>query len=258
MSKATIITNPLLSDVQQLLDDIKVFPFTNDIYFVGGTAIQMRLNHRISFDIDLATPDNTLNRANITELTDYLRSKGRHVKDNLSLVEIENAKNEGHDLRDYQQDFDVDGIKLTLFTVDGNNKEKTILTKDAQLQQMENIKVASIDALFKMKSLVLIHRHKSRDMFDLYYLIKNEKYTVENIFECINQYRPTSSTKIAVNHLISPDLPSTDEGLDTIGIEVDIKKVARFFQKKIKNMDSSLLTSNSIDSILSKQGRGDC
>ena len=36
----------MLESLRSLLSDVKQFEFGNDIYFVGGTALEDRINHR--------------------------------------------------------------------------------------------------------------------------------------------------------------------------------------------------------------------
>ena len=36
----------MLESLRSLLSDVKQFEFENDIYFVGGTALEDRINHR--------------------------------------------------------------------------------------------------------------------------------------------------------------------------------------------------------------------
>lgn len=228
----------LSKSLKSLLDDITSFKFTSDIYFVGGTALQVNINHRISYDIDLAVTDYKLDKENIDKLVKHLESKGRTVKNMVSQSDIDDFINDGEDIYDYQQDYNVDGIKLTLFVFGSSDKEREILIKD-KTRPLGNIKISSVDALFKMKSLVLIKRHKSRDMFDLYHLIKERGYSVNNIFENIKKYLPYSSIEIAKRRLSSGNMPFTDEGINSEEVGVEIEEIAEYFKKEISDLEKN-------------------
>jgi len=228
----------LSKPLKSLLDDITSFKFTSDIYFVGGTALQVNINHRISYDIDLAVTDYKLDKGNIDKLVKYLESKGRTVKNMVSQSDIDDFINDGEDIYDYQHDYNVDDIKLTLFAFGSSDKEREILIKDKS-KPLGNIKIASVDALFKMKSLVLIKRHKSRDMFDLYHLIKERGYSVCDIFKNIKEYLPYSSIEIAKRRLSSSDMPFTDEGINPEEVGIEIEEIAEYFKKEISDLEKN-------------------
>jgi len=215
-----------------LIQDVQEFEFTNDIYFIGGTALELHINHRASFDIDLATVDRKLSRENINDLVLFLQGKGRQVEDILSISDLHDSENEGFDLRDFQQDFSVDMIKLTVFTYGDNDLQRSILIDDDSTN-CGKIKMATVNAIFKLKCLVLIDRHKSRDVFDLYYLVTQKQYSVADIFQTIGRYKPDSSLQIAKVRLSTADFPLTDEGYDENDAGVTKKEIADFFNEEI-------------------------
>ncbi|VAW56966.1 hypothetical protein MNBD_GAMMA07-2574 [hydrothermal vent metagenome] len=220
----------MLKPLRELLDCVSQFSFSNQVYFVGGTALEYHLSHRTSFDLDIATTDDCLDRANIESLIRHLRASGHEVVDVLPLFEIANFENDGLDLRDYHQDHEVDGVRLTLFTFGETEAQKNILLNDTA-SPYGSLNIASVDAIFKMKSLVLIDRNKSRDVFDLYYMINHCKYDATEIFKHLSDLRPNASDQIAKNRLINHKFQLTDEGYDEKDTGVTKHEVALFFRQ---------------------------
>lgn len=228
----------MLKPLRDLLDCVSQFSFSNQVYFVGGTALEYHLSHRTSFDLDIATTDDRLDRSNIESLICHLRASGREVVDVLSLSEIANFENDGLDLRDYQQDYEVDDVRLTLFAFGENKAQKNILLNDTAFPY-GSLNIASIDAIFKMKSLVLIDRNKSRDVFDLYYMINHCKYEVTEIFKHLSAFRPNSSHEIAKDRLIDHQFQLTDEGYDEEDAGVTKHEVALFFRQLLSDQSDT-------------------
>lgn len=215
----------------RVLEKISNFRFDNSFHLVGGTALQYQINHRESFDIDLATTESDLNRCEVARLISYLEQAGMEVIDVLPETAIEEWENAGLDLRDSHQSFLVDGVKLDTFTIQGSDYEKDILRKD-ESKNLNNIKIASPSAVFELKSLLLLKRHKSRDNFDLYSLVNDQGFETSDILETIRKYQPHNSLQKAVNNLASSKYPLDDEPLGS-DIKVSLDEIRDFFKKEL-------------------------
>jgi len=179
---------------------------------VGGTALSIYLEHRLSEDLDFATAQRALPKDKISDLLDRLSNEGSEIVDILPLAARHEAINEGIDIEDYQQDWSVDGVKLTFFALQKDNgREK--LAEDPGKQWHEKLRLASLNTLFVTKSLVLADRHAIRDNFDMKTMLELEQFSYEDLIEAYRIYRPGTSLDFPKKRLLSTDYPLTDPGL---------------------------------------------
>ncbi len=87
--------------------------FLNHFLLVGGTALPVYLEHRLSEDLDFATTERQLPRKAISGFLNRLSKDGCVVEDILPMAERQYAENEGCDIDDLHQDWSIDGVKLT-------------------------------------------------------------------------------------------------------------------------------------------------
>lgn len=188
-------------------------PSIHEFLLVGGTALSLLVKHRLSEDLDFASSNIRLNRRAISNIIQGLRAQGLEVKQQFNLAAQQDFEDTGLDLHDYQQDYDVDGVKLTFFSLLEEGRKVLSLR---QTKIIEGIPVADIDTLFRMKSLVLTQRLTSRDLFDLHYLVTQHNYTVGQIFSTIREFNPIASIDHIKHKLIYQRLPETDPGYESL------------------------------------------
>ncbi len=197
---------------------------------VGGTALSVYLKHRLSEDLDFATTENKLPKKAISEFLDRLREEGCEVEDILPMAERQYAENEGCDIDDYHQDWSVDGVKLTFFTLPKENgREK--LAEDPGVKWSKNLRLASLETLFVTKALVLADRHTMRDNFDMHALLQHDDFSYIDVVQAFKAYRPYTDLKIPYNNLRSSDYPLTDPGLSGLIDEEEktMEKIKEYF-----------------------------
>lgn len=196
---------------------------------VGGTALSVYLNHRLSEDLDFATTEKKLPKEAISNLLNRLRKEGSEVEDILPMAERQYAENEGCDIDDYHQDWSVDGVKLTFFTLSKENgREK--LAEDPGVEWSKNLRLASLETLFITKALVLADRHAMRDNFDMHALLQRDEFSYADVVEAYNSYRPHTDLKIPFNRLRGSDYPLTDPGLSGL-IDEEEEDICRRIQE---------------------------
>ncbi len=141
------------------------------------------------------------------------------------------------DIEEYQQDWLIDGVKLTFFTLEKENgREKLAL--DHGKQWNNKLRLASLDTLFVTKALVLTDRHAIRDNFDMYTLMMQAGYSYNDLIQAYKTYRPDASLKIPETRLLSRDYPLTDPGINSLIEESEeeiINKIYVFFSEMISN-----------------------
>ena len=198
---------------------------------VGGTALSVYLKHRLSEDLDFATTEKKLPREAIYNLLNRLSEDGCVIEDILPMAERQYAENEGCDIDDYHQDWSVDGVKLTFFTLSmENGREK--LAEDPGEEWSKNLRLASLKTLFITKALVLADRHAMRDNFDMYVLLQRDDFSYADVIEVFKAYRPYTDLKIPFNRLRSSDYPLTDPGLSGLIDEEEkdtMKRIQEYF-----------------------------
>ena len=205
--------------------------FLGRFLLIGGTALSVYLKHRLSEDLDFATTEKTLPREVISDFLNRLSDDGCLVEDILPMAERQYAENEGCDIDDYHQDWSVDGVKLTFFTLSKENgREK--LAEDPGVKWSKYLRLASLETLFITKALVLADRHAMRDNFDMYVLLQHDDFSYADVIKAFNTYRPYSDLKIPYNRLRSSDYPLTDPGLSGLINEEEeetMRKIQQYF-----------------------------
>lgn len=184
----------------------------NQFLLVGGTALSVYLEHRLSEDLDFATAEQTLPKKEIAYLLDRLSKEGASIADAVPMIDRQYAINEGYDLEDYQQDWLVDGVKLTFFALPKDNgREK--LAEDPGTPWQGNLRLASLETLFVTKALVLADRHAIRDNFDMKTFFEKPDFSYQDLITAFQKYRPGTSLEIPKKRLLNSDYPLADPGL---------------------------------------------
>lgn len=195
-------------ETKVLLDEIAGYLKPHDFILVGGTALAFHLNHRESDDIDLATLTTTLNKRLIDDL---IKSLGHPVVEVINPKDVQDFLVVSEDVRDYQQNYQIGKTKVSFFVVGENPEEKTFVKSDVRLGFLP---IASVDSIFKMKSLLMTSRQKSRDLYDLYTLITHQGFTLTQLFENIRSVKPHYPEEIIKQRLAFLPMPPNDEGFD--------------------------------------------
>ena len=213
---------------EKLLRAIDGYPSASDLLLVGGTAMSLRVAHRRSADLDFAFTSQRLPGRKIDNLLDELRSE-RHVTPMANVAAEQDFLDSGLELADYQRDYAVDGVKVTFFTPDPS-KLGQALRGEAGVRGLKRIRVADLDSLFLMKAVTLNSRVTTRDLFDVYTLVREHGYREADIFRYAQQFDFSPDTlKTRLRHArrrvddpgieIPDGLPPTFEQLQTFFVE---------------------------------------
>lgn len=152
---------------------------------VGGTALALRLEHRLSEDLDFAREEQRLDRRAIRNVIGALAGRGLPVTQYPHDHERRQFEADALDLDDYQQDYNAGGVKLSFFVPEyPRSQTEAVLGKPAPLEGIEtgSIAVASLKTLAIMKSLLLGQRITTRDLFDIVALVKHGALTYTEVF----------------------------------------------------------------------------
>lgn len=163
-------------------------PFT----LVGGTALALRLQHRLSEDLDFAMEGPTLNRAAINAVIRGLDPNAFTISKYPHAAQRSDFENAGLDLDDAQQDYNVGGAKLSFFIPQyPRTLTEPVLNKpSAPVSGLKtgHIRVLDTQSLAFMKSLLLATRITTRDLFDIVALVKHHTLTYAQLFDWQTEY----------------------------------------------------------------------
>ncbi len=160
----------MTKELLYVLDKIKYHELfiKNDFRLVGGTALSYHINHRLSEDLDFFILKK-LPREDIDDFIEFcIKTFGENkvIPINLSYSAIYDFAINDEDINDYQQDWNINGVKITFAECSQNIGLNELLEKDDFILY-DKVKITSVETIFKMKSLMFYKRVKSRDYFDL-------------------------------------------------------------------------------------------
>jgi predicted nucleotidyltransferase component of viral defense system len=179
------------------IEDLKVFTL------IGGTALSIHLKHRTSEDLDFFINKNIINR----ELQ-------RKVDNILSVLTGNGNSVETDDIDEYQQDYRINGVKVTFCTT-------SLLNLKNNVESFLNIDIASQELIYAMKMYtVLKYRIKSRDFYDIKELIDNNS-SFEKALDILKKYFPkyNITEKLITNRFCITKLNYDDEGFETLNLK---------------------------------------
>lgn len=175
---------------QSVFDDIKDCPGIEGFLLVGGTALSMRLDHRLSEDLDFQS-SRSLDPQLINSLLDCLRSKGRNVMEIPNDALMREFEDSGLEAHYSQRQYAVDGVKLEFFHFIPDNRsrfnEARIQHEPVASVDTGKVRVASLDTIFYLKSLLIPSRSKHRDLFDLLTFLDSGKYSFQDIIDIVRE-----------------------------------------------------------------------
>ncbi len=218
-------TFELFHDGLMLLDDISRWTL------VGGTALAIHYQHRLSEDLDFFIKNSTLeqDRKRIDKMVQKLEEDG------FSVTKLFDE--------DRQIDFEISGVKVTFFA-----SSLKILQKDNL--QYGAVEVAGIETIKAMKmDAILNYRTLTRDFYDIATITNKEKIT---IFDMLESYRQHYDKKLSSSHILDRltkrEFDKTDPGLSemqpkkTINPSSFRKELGKQIQVQAENDTKSINT----------------
>jgi len=179
-----------IKQILPIIQDHDIFK-KHDFRLVGGTALSYHINHRISEDLDFCLTQE-LPLEDIQSFIEFCIDK--FGMDSIDYIEPSQAIKEdfllgGDNVEYYLQTWMVNGIKIQFFDGGSNTGTKEFLSQD-HYTTIGNIKIASIETIFKMKSLMFYKRTKSRDLYDMlcFYGLKDIRFTPQETKLLIMRY----------------------------------------------------------------------
>ena len=211
----------LRPDTRQLWERLCGEPTLSGFVLVGGSALALHLGHRVSEDLDLtyagldvpsghSAGESRLPRRRLDVFMERLRAEGRRVEPNDNAADTDDFLLAGLELADYQQNYLVDGVKVSFFAPD------TPLRMVLSTGEQGGVRLAGLDELFASKALVAASRSSTRDWFDLYHLMTVGGYTMRDFVSVFERASNLTQLNIALHRLCSGQPGSYDEGFASL------------------------------------------
>ena len=194
-------------DTERVWDFLRTQPALAGFVLVGGSALALRINHRLSEDLDLVWQEIRLPRSRL----EAMRRAAASAAVDFQLYEDEVAAHEfldsGLELHDYQQNYLVNQkVKVSLFAPEAP------MLRVLERRSETGVRVATLTELFKTKCLVSAQRSKTRDWLDLYLLLRHHGFTLRDYLGAFAEAGLTSQFDIGLSRLCSGVPQKDDEG----------------------------------------------
>jgi predicted nucleotidyltransferase component of viral defense system len=198
----------LKKQTEDAWNKLRTQPELQGFVLVGGSALALQIHHRESEDLDFMWPEGRLPRLRLEQLQDKVA--GLEFVEETDPILLRDADDAGLDLRDFTQNYLLDGVRVSFFVPE--HPERAILSRI----KSDLVRVATIDEIFALKALVCAKRGKSRDWFDLYVLMKEHGYTFAKMHRALVDAGARSAYDVAASRLSACRASPKDEGFQSL------------------------------------------
>jgi hypothetical protein len=186
---------------------LKEQPALAGFVLAGGSALALRLRHRLSEDLDFVHPAARLPRQRLEALCRLAADSGFRFEPNDNEAAVQEFADSTLELHDYQQDFLVNGtVRVSFFAPD--EPLRKVLATAAE----RTARVATLPELFKTKCLVSAKRSKTRDWLDLYLLMRDHGFSIRDYEAAFEEAGVPSQCDLGLARLASGVAQRDDEG----------------------------------------------
>jgi hypothetical protein len=182
----------------------------------GGTALALQINHRKSYDFDMFVK-NPINKSV------WRMAKEVFGRDCVKTLESEDQLNL----------ITPNGIKVTFFYDDYESLFEPIRTQNIELMNTKDIATN--------KAMIQGKRPKWRDYVDLYFILKNNHVTLNELIDLsIKKFGNDFSEKLFLEQLVYFE-DIRDYTIEFIGEEVSKEDVKQYLESEVKNFKNKSL-----------------
>jgi len=237
----SLIDQTILTDNARLLfSTLLISPELSNFTLVGGTALALQIQHRLSLDFDFACYAPKLPVQQIDDFICRLKNEGHTIHELTDVTAISQFKiNTGNDLRQFARDYIVNGLKITFFVHGKTSQQREFYSHCEKIQTNDMLfSILGIDGIKVAKILVLADRVRSRDLFDLMILVKEHSLTLDKLelfVKTLGNIDDPEHYRAILTGIIPLD--QNDEGLKPVNINFDIKEIYQFFEELYKEQD---------------------
>ena len=237
----TLHRNILRPEASILFDVLCRAPEVEGLTLIGGTALALQLGHRISLDFDFAQFGGTLPSFTIDKLISRLKREGHQTQMITSSAEISQFKiNHGLNLLDRVRDYVIDGVKVTFFVHGKNSSQEEFYLSARKVHETDMcFNILGIEGLKVAKTLVLADRVRSRDLYDLYVLMREHDYTLDKLFSTVKELGTVDDPE-HYKAIMRGEIPldEDDEGLEAVEPDTNYEQIIEFFNHEIDEYET--------------------
>lgn len=218
---------------ERLWQRLQSEPLLAGWYLIGGTALSLRISHRVSEDLDFAWPqEKKLPRPALDALVRSLGNDGWHLARNDAAAAYEEFLLAGLSLLDYQQDFiaisDIGQVKLTFFS------PEPPLSAILPATEAPAPVVAPLPLLFHRKALAACGRSTVRDWVDLHVLMTQHAFGMDDFVAAYEAAGAVPQLDLAFKRLASGQPRAGDPGVEGLMPHPPtVAELADFFRREI-------------------------
>lgn len=226
-------------DTRRVWERLRQTPLLKGFVLIGGTALTLRIGHRVSEDLDFGYLGPILPIQRLAALRQRLQADGIDLVLNQDVAAEQDFINSGLLLEEFQQNYlahvPEGTVKLSFVRLDNDTTALLAGTVESPLR------VATTDEVFRLKSLVCADRSKTRDWFDLHTLMTKHGYDAEDFHRAFVEAGREGSFDTACMRLRGCVAHSTDEGyLRLVDAAPSLDEMRAFFGDAIDRLEVDL------------------
>ena len=211
---------------RQVFETLAQEPLMKGFVLIGGTALSIQIEHRLSEDLDFWLPSPAMSKERVDAVLFNLGNAGFSHELATPAWMITQARINGTDLLAQSRDHTVSGVKVTFFARDDIAYRH--FAKMAQISDQTSFSIATEETIFNMKSWLISKRVRSRDLYDLMVLMQRGK-TIQNILDAGAAADPSFQREFAKEVLVGNiPLDAEDEGFESINLDATIDDVHQY------------------------------
>jgi len=203
----------------RVFQSIQHFELLEEYLLIGGSAIALQIQHRLSKDLDFCKwqddPDIPKKEVQWPEIEKFLKAIG-------------SVRTEVIDL--YQVNFFLDEVKITFYSNELASSREVEISKN-----YGNIALASLSSLGAMKLEVMSRRHLFRDYYDVYSILR-EGIPLKGIVSTCGRYsRHRLKTKTILSILSDGSLFRKEESFSLLNPKYAVSStdIQEYMRKEI-------------------------
>ena len=206
---------------------------------IGGSALSLRIAHRLSEDLDIVAVDSPrLPLGAVSQWVRCVQGRGWQIEKKRPPASLaDEAQMLGEDPDDYVQNYLVNGkVKVTVFSPDLDLRRCL-----EPAGSDSGIRVATLGEVFRMKALVTSARVKTRDWVDLYALFQLG-YTAQDYLNAYKRSDAIVRMELGLNNMCEGVPRPDDEGyLSLMSHPPSVETMQAYFRTKREEVRSLLI-----------------
>ena len=211
----------LAKQTEEIFEAVSLLNCIKDYTLIGGTALSLQINKRLSEDLDFCIWSKNLR-------TDKPTVNWSQIEKELnSIGNIESKDVLGFD----QVNFVVNKVKLSFFT-----KQENLSPVKKSLPILNNIKAADIESIGAMKIELILRRSAFRDYYDIYCVLK-EGMSIKELVTAASKYsKHKLKTRDMLNFLSNGKNYKKEKGFQLLepAYNIDSQAIEDFIKSTIK------------------------